>query len=372
MNIVYISNSSAPSILPSSLQIVKTCEALSQIGNNVILIIPNTKKIDINFSEFYNIKYKFTVIILRAFKEFPRGLNYYLFSLVTVLKSIFLNTNIIITRNFFIIFLCRFFRLNCILELHHDIKVEGRVIKFLVKNTNFLNSRKVLKIVAISQSIKNYYINNYKVSEKKIIVLPSGSSLKTKFQIKIKKKLDIGYFGSLSSSKGVDLILALSRLDKKNNYWIYGGYSNSINSLVLKNENNNLHLGKYLSYKKLLKKMSNMDILLLPYKNIVHSAGDVDNIVDFTSPLKLFDYLACGKLILCSNLAIFKEIVKDKKNCILVDNFNSPFSWFKEIKKIENNFYRRFIISKNAYNLSKKFNHKIRVKDYLNKLNLQK
>ena len=118
--------------------------------------------------------------------------------------------------------------------------------------------------------------------------------------------------------------------------------------------------------------MSNMDILLLPYKNIVHSAGDVDNIVDFTSPLKLFDYLACGKLILCSNLAIFKEIVKDKKNCILVNNFNSPFSWFKEIKKIENNFYRRFIISKNAYNLSKKFNHKIRVKDYLNKLNLQK
>ena len=367
MNITYISNSSAPSILPSSLQIAKTCEALSQIGNNVTLIIPDTKKLDINFFKFYNIENKFNLIILSVFKKFPTGCNYYLFCLLAIFRSIFLNTNLIITRNFFIIFLCSLFRLNCILELHHDIKIEGRVVRFLVKKTNFLNSKKIFKIVAISETIKNHYIEYYNVNEKKIVVLPSGSSLKAKFEFKIKSKLDIGYFGSLSSSKGIDLILKLSRLDKTNNYWIYGGYTNSINKLALKKCNDNLFLGKYLSYKKLLKTMSKMDILLLPYKNVVHSAGDVDNIAEFTSPLKLFDYLACGKLILSSNLDVFKEIVKDKKNCILVNNFNSPFSWLKEIKKIKNNFYKRFTISKNAYVLSKKFHHKVRVRNYVNK-----
>ena len=64
MNIVYISNSSAPSVLPSSLQVVKTCEALSAIHETVTLIIPDTKKFDTNLNEFYNIKNKFNVIIL--------------------------------------------------------------------------------------------------------------------------------------------------------------------------------------------------------------------------------------------------------------------------------------------------------------------
>ena len=43
-----------------------------------------------------------------------------------------------------------------------------------------------------------------------------------------KKKLNIGYFGSLFKSRGVELILDLSKKDKKNNYFIYGGSKNDI------------------------------------------------------------------------------------------------------------------------------------------------
>ena len=39
-----------------------------------------------------------------------------------------------------------------------------------------------------------------------------------------------------------------------------------------------------------------MDILTLPYANIIRSAGEVDDILNI-SPLKLFDYLAVGKII---------------------------------------------------------------------------
>ena len=218
MNIVYISNSSAPSVLPSSLQIAKTCEALSFNHNNVTLIIPNTKKINSNFNEFYNIKNKFNIIILKIFKKFPIGFYYYFFSFLSVIIAIKINVNIIITRNLFIIFLCRIFRLNCILELHHDINIEGKIVRFLVKNTNFLNSKKIIKIIAISNAIKNYYILNYQVNSGKFLVLPSGSSIEQKFQFRIKKKLNIGYFGSLTLSKGINLILQLSKLDKKSLY----------------------------------------------------------------------------------------------------------------------------------------------------------
>lgn len=369
MNIVYVSNSSAPSVLPSSLQIAKTCESLSFFSDNkVTLIIPNTKKIDADFCKFYNIKSKFNIIVLKFFTKFPIGPYYYIFAFISVLLSIKIKANLIITRNFFVIFLCNLFRLNCILELHHDIDVEGRVVQFLVKNTNLLNSKKIIKIIAISEAIKKHYIYNYQVTTEKIIVLPSGSSIKQKFQFRFKKILNIGYFGSLTFSKGINLILELSKLDRKNHYWIYGGYKDNVRNLILKNNGTNLHINTYLPYKKLVNAMSDMDILLLPYKNIVHSAGDVGNIAEFTSPLKLFDYLACGKLIMASDLNVFKEVISNNKNCILVDNFNSPFSWLNQIKKIENNHIKRFIFSKNGYFLSKKFSHNNRVKFYTNNI----
>ena len=61
MKIAYISNSSAPSHLPSSLQIVKTCEYLTKLKNEVHLILPNTSKFKDTFQNFYNIKYNFKI-----------------------------------------------------------------------------------------------------------------------------------------------------------------------------------------------------------------------------------------------------------------------------------------------------------------------
>ena len=87
MKISYISNSSCPSQLPSSLQIVKTCEYLSKNGNQVYLIIPNTGTNKISINEFYDIKFKFDVIRLIKFKKFPLGINYYLFSFLAFLKA---------------------------------------------------------------------------------------------------------------------------------------------------------------------------------------------------------------------------------------------------------------------------------------------
>ena len=59
----------------------------------------------------------------------------------------------------------------------------------------------------------------------------------------------------------------------------------------------------------------------MPYTKYVTAAGDVSDIARFTSPLKLFDYMAAGKLIMCSDIPVLKEIVKNRSNCIIVKNF---------------------------------------------------
>ena len=64
----------------------------------------------------------------------------------------------------------------------------------------------------------------------------------------------------------------------------------------------------------------------------IRSIGKIGNIVKFTSPLKLFDYLASGKLIITSNVTVFKEILTDGKNCLVVNNFNIN-NWIKKLIK---------------------------------------
>jgi len=93
---------------------------------------------------------------------------------------------------------------------------------------------------------------------------------------------------------------------------------------------------------------------------------NVGDITKYTSPLKLFDYLCAGKIIICSDYDVLKEIIKNKKNAIFVKNYKNPYSWKNEILKLENQSSKQLIMSRNNYLLSKKFSLKQRAKSILN------
>lgn len=366
MHIVYVSYSSTPGKNASSLQIVKTCEAFSFNNFKTTLVLPNTPQSNLSIFNYYNVKNKFILKRFNFFNRFPQGINFYLYSVCCLFYILSLNNTLVISRNFFLIFLLSIFKKKCIIELHHDVKIEGIFSQLLLKVFKFLNYSSVVKIVAISNQIKHFYCERYKIIKKKIIVLASGSSIDKNLNIKFikKKKLNIGYFGSLSNSKGIDTIVKLSKIDHQNNYHIYGGTNHEVRFLNRKKINKNLKINSYLPYKHVETEMIKMDILLMPYKKIVKSLGEIDDIANFTSPLKLFDYLACGKIIICSNLKVFKEIL-NTKNCFFVKNFENIYEWKQKISFVMNSSSVAFIMKKNNYIYSKKFNHKKRVLNYL-------
>ena len=372
MKICYLSNSAIGSYYASSIQIVKMCEAFTKLGNDVVLIsrkAENKKIKKQNIFSYYDVKSKFTIKILKSFKTFPLGIKYYLFSIISIVESLKFRPNIYITRNFFTCFLLVLLRKKIILELHHDLSIESRTVKFLVKYFKFLNSKCIKKIVAITHSVKNTYIDNYRVNNEKILVLPSGSSMKKNFIFKNNKKFfKIGYLGTLYESRGSNLIYNLAKIDKKNQYYLYGDLKK------LKNYKKydlikNLNLYDWVPYKEISKILSKMDILLMPYVSSIKVAGDVGDISKFTSPLKLFDYLTAGKIILCSDFHVLKEAIKDKQNAIFIKNYKNVFSWKSEIQKLKNQPYKQLIISKNNHKLSKKYSLIQRAYKILNGIN---
>ena len=109
--------------------------------------------------------------------------------------------------------------------------------------------------------------------------------------------------------------------------------------------------------------MMKMDILTIPYTKRVTSAGGVDDISKYTSPLKLFDYLAVGKIIIASDLKVLREVISSK-NAYFIKNYENIFEWRRCIIEAKNNRKKLFIIGKNNLRLSKKYDHFKRVKSY--------
>ena len=362
----YVTFSSIPSSLPSSLQIIKTCESLSKNNYDITLVKPGTGNKKSSIKKYYGLKYNVNIREFERFQTFPRGINFYLyyfFCLFFILKK---GKSITITRNYFICYLLTLFQKKTILEIHHDTHIEGRITKFILKYSNFLNSKNLINIVAITHSVKNLFIRKYQVKSKKITVLPSGSSIKINKLPKFSdnKRMKIGYFGSITASKGIYTLIKLSKIDPDNDYYIYGGIKREVYKIKKGNKNSNLFVRESIPYNDIPKVMSDMDILTIPYTKKVKSAGEVDDISKYTSPLKLFDYLAVGKAIISSDLKVLREIITNK-NAYFIKNNENIFEWKKNIIMAKNNKNKIFIMSKNNFRLSGEFNHNNRVKKYL-------
>jgi len=200
------------------------CETFSLLKNEVFLIAPDSGDINIDFKNFYRTKDNFNFIKLSWFNKFPSNFHSYLYSLFAVIYSLKLKPNLYITRNIVISFILFLFKKKQIIEIHHDVKDEGRISHFILKFFNYLNNSSIIKVVVISKNLKCFYKEVYDVNESKIQIISSATNVKPKKfffkNLAEKKTLNIGYFGSFLKSKGIQLILNLSNIDKNNKYII--------------------------------------------------------------------------------------------------------------------------------------------------------
>ena len=132
--------------------------------------------------------------------------------------------------------------------------------------------------------------------------------------------------------KGVEIIKKLANKLPKFKFHLYGNiktYDNYKSDTLPKN----MIFKGFISYNELTKKIKKYKILLMPYQKKIGVLMRDTNVEDYFSPLKMFDYMASGKTIIASDLKVYKHILKNGINSILI-NPDKINLWVKSIKKM--------------------------------------
>jgi glycosyltransferase involved in cell wall biosynthesis len=89
------------------------------------------------------------------------------------------------------------------------------------------------------------------------------------------------------------------------------------------------------------------DILLAPYQQQVSVKGG-GNSVDWMSPLKVFEYMAARKPIICSDLPVLREILDHEQNALLC-RADDVGAWEKCMIRLRDQVSLRNRLATNAY-----------------------
>ena len=366
MKIVYISNSIIPSRTANSIHVMKMCQAFADNGHEVVLLAPNRYKeyeedID-DVYEYYGVRKNFEIrklpyIYTRILRNF-----YYAYQTLKEIKII--NPDLVYGRDLYGCFFSSY-KYATIFEAHSPMNnfVSKQLLNLMDKNHLYKHT------VVISDALKNLILKSQNIKSDKIVVAHDGADEVVDFESKIKlqgnkESLKIGYVGSLYKGKGIEVIEKLSyqRLDNVE-FHIVGGLKNDIIYWKEKIKSDNVFFHGFVSQQNIQKYLNSFDILLLPNQKNVYIVNTKNNIGEFTSPLKMFEYMATKKPIIASDLPVLKEVLNED-NSVLV-KCNDISEWEKAIEILRDDSLRLQIANKAYEDFIKEYSWKQRAENVI-------
>jgi len=209
----------------------------------------------------------------------------------------------------------------------------------IVKICEGLNYKYAEKIIAITPGIKEYIKNKYNISDEKLVVIENGSNIdlfKPKDQKESIKKIKliktnhyICLICSLNPWQGVEyLILSAPLIFKEipNTKFLIVGEGQMKEELINLAEktgvSNKVIFTGAVPYENVPKYINASDVCVVPKRPLKTGY----------SPLKLYEYMACGKPVVASRICGF-EILEEQNAGILVEPEN-PDDLAKAILKL--------------------------------------
>lgn len=304
-----------PSLSANSIQVMRMCEAFALQGHNVSLIAQNGDGDDDPY-EFYGVRRIFEIKRLTLCGS-PR-IRQWRYGRQAVSKIKGHNADVIYGRHLPSMAMASFLKRPILYEVHQPASRLGKIVEsWLFRQSVFC------RLITISEALRQEYIKTYPVlASKKVLACHSAanppSSQSSAVPRSNRTRLQIGYTGHLYQGKGMEMIPMLAAQLPCFDFHVVGGTQESIWHWRGKLRNlPNIKIHGHVPAKKVADWQRQMDVLILPCQTRISSAAGTD-IGRWTSPLKLFEYLASGKAVVASDLPVLREVLINGVNALLL------------------------------------------------------
>jgi glycosyltransferase involved in cell wall biosynthesis len=352
MKIAVVAPTQMPSRRANTIQVAKMTQAFSKLGHEVILIYPSPgiRRSSLqgesewnDFAIHYGLRTPFPVMAVPANPVLRR----YDYAARAVRKARLWGAELVFTRLPQCAALASRRNLPTIYEIH-DRPHRWAATRLL---RIFLSAPKSLKLVVITHALANVILQDFsteKVSSK-LIVAPDGVDMARYRELRspeqareqlrqigliLPDRFTVGYSGHLYSGRGIDLLLEVAGELTDCNFLITGGEPHHVSRyqrLVESKRLANVFLTGFVPNQELPLYQASCEALAMPYQNEVaaSSGGDIGS---YLSPMKAFEYMACGRVILSSDLPVFHEILNNNNAMLLP--LDDPTAWIRAIQRI--------------------------------------
>jgi glycosyltransferase involved in cell wall biosynthesis len=158
----------------------------------------------------------------------------------------------------------------------------------------------------------------------------------------------IGYVGNLYPGRGVELIAAIAKGMPDVRFHIVGGSTSDLARWERSETPSNLTLHGFVPPSRVPGILREFDAVLMPHQRVVLAATGRSDISRWTSPLKMFEYMASGTPIIASRLPVLQEILEDGRNALLAEPDDIP-GWIRAVRRLEGDAGLRNRLSREAY-----------------------
>jgi glycosyltransferase involved in cell wall biosynthesis len=152
----------------------------------------------------------------------------------------------------------------------------------------------------------------------------------------------VGYSGRINRGKGLDTVIRAAELMQSSPavFVLVGKvYEDDVN-IDAARQPPNVRLTGFVPPADVPSYLAAADVLVMPTSaNLSYS--------QFTSPLKLFEYMASGKAVVCSDLPVLREVVEDERNALLFEA-DDPESLARALRRLQGDHRMRSTLADRA------------------------
>ncbi|HQV95965.1 MAG TPA: glycosyltransferase, partial [Anaerolineales bacterium] len=170
-----------------------------------------------------------------------------------------------------------------------------------------------------------------KLENEAVIVAPNGVELEryaslpspseARRQLNLPDGLTVGFTGHIYPGRGAELLFELAKQMPHVKFLWVGGTPELVSfwkSKLAQGGVANVTMTGFVEHSRIPLYQAAADVLLMPYSRTIEASSGQD-IAEVINPMKMFEYMAAGRAIVCADISVIREILNDK-NAVFVES----------------------------------------------------